>query len=258
MKRKRLWGTLLALLLLASVAAWFTLQMMKGPVPEGMPTSPPEGSEWLDLLDAAHAPNWENVTNDKDIFEIKDGVLHIYGRMNPPLRYVGYTADTFGDFELHIECKLAPRANSGIFLRVPVGESTLRGFQGFSLFVHKETALRGFEVQVLDDYGTSPNKNGSGSIYDVVTPMFNMARPAGEWNSYDIRVHAREVVVIMNGWMVVHTDFDKMIKPLGKFGTPYAQMPLEGNFVLQDHGHEVWYRNILIKKTAQAAAPPQK
>ena len=81
--------------------------------------------------------------------------------------------------------------------------------------------------------------------------MFNMSRPAGEWNSYDISVRGREVIVVMNGWTVVHTDFDKMTKPLGKFETPYAQMPLEGLFALQDHGGEVWYRNILIKKTQQ-------
>ena len=232
MKRKKLLGAVLVLAILAGAGVWVGLRLMKGPVPEGMPTLRPEGPEWLDLLDAAHAPNWKNVTDKKDLFEIKDGVLHIYGRMIPPLRYVGYTADTFGDFDLHIEYKVSRRANSGVFLRVPVGESSLRGF----------------EVQVLDDYGKPPSKNSSGSIYDVVTPMFNMSRPAGEWNSYDISLRGREVIVIMNGWMVIHTDLAKMTKPLGKFKTPYAEMPLVGGFTLQDHGGEVWYRNIMIRK----------
>jgi len=238
MKRKKLWRLLLVLVLLAMVAARLTLRFLKGPVPEGMPTRPPEGQEWIDLFDDAHAAHWKNITDDRDLFEIKNGVLHIYGRMIPPLRYVGYTAETFGDFDLHIEYKVTSRANSGIFLRVPVGGS----------------ALRGFEIQVLDDYGRPPSKNGSGSIYDVVTPMFNMSRPAGEWNSYDISVHGGEVIVVMNGWMVVHTDFEKMTEPLGKFETPYSQMVPEGYFALQDHGAEVWYRNILIREKAQADA----
>jgi hypothetical protein len=106
---------------------------------------------------------------------------------------------------------------------------------------------RGFEVQVLEDFGKPPNKNSCGSIYDVVTPMFNMSRPAGEWNSYDISVKGAEVIVIMNGWMVIHTDLGKMKTRLGKFKIPYAELPREGNIALQDHGGEAWYRNILIR-----------
>lgn len=240
MRWKKVLVGLIFLVVVAGVGVWVGLRVLEGPAPAGKPTARPAGAGWIDLLDAAHAPHWKNVTDDKDLFEIVDGVLHIYGRMIPPLRYVGYTGDVFGDFDLHIEYKVSWRANSGIFLRAPVGESSLRGF----------------EVQVLDDYGKPPNKNRSGSIYDVVTPMFNMSRPAGEWNSYDIRVRGLEVIVVMNGWMVVHTDFSKMTMPLGKFDAPYAQMPREGEFRLQDHGGEVWYRNILIRKVKEGDSGP--
>jgi hypothetical protein len=131
-----------------------------------------------------------------------------------------------------MEFKLAKGANSGIFLRAQPNDPVYRGF----------------EVQVLDDFGDSPNKNGSGSIYDVVTPMFNLARPAGEWNSYDITVRGTNVVVIMNGWKVIDTDLALMTEPLGKFPVAYADLPREGLLMLQDHGGEVWYRNILLKR----------
>ncbi len=201
------------------------------PVPTGACTAPPQGPDWMNLLDEAHATGWKNTTDDKDIFEIVDGVLHIYGRMIPPLRYAGYAAERFGDFALHLEFKVDDGANSGVFLRAQPNDP-----------VH-----RGFEIQVLDDHGKAPSKNGSGSIYDVATPMYNMALPAGEWNSYDIEVRGGEVDVHMNGWRVVHTDLSKMTMKIGKYKAPFAELPAEGNLLLQDHGGEAWYRNIYLR-----------
>ncbi|HPO15815.1 MAG TPA: DUF1080 domain-containing protein [Candidatus Hydrogenedentes bacterium] len=230
---KRRTFILLTVIFIAAIGGFFVaLQVFKEPVPVGQPTPKPEGEGWIDLLDANHAEGWENVTNDKDIFEIKEGVLHIFGRMVPPLRYAGYTTEKFSDFQLHIEFKIERHANSGVFLRSQSHDP-----------VH-----RGFEVQVLEDFGNAPNKNSCGALYDVTTPMYNMSRPAGEWNSFDITVKGKEVIVIMNGWMIVHTDLAKMTSPLGKFKTPFDELPAEGLLMLQDHGGEVWYRNIVIKK----------
>lgn len=201
------------------------------PVPVGNPTPAPEGDGWVDLLGADHAASWKNVTDDKDIFEIRNGMLHIYGDSIYPLRYVGYTGREFQDFDLHVEVRVEPGANSGIFLRANP----------------EEPVQRGFEVQVLDDYGKAPSNTGSGAIYDVVTPMHNMARPAGQWNSYDIRVEGSLVEVVMNGWLVVKSDFSKMTEPIGKFATPYAELPGSGLIMLQDHGGEAWYRNVFVK-----------
>jgi len=231
MKRRILFGLLIFAVIVESAALGLLLCWPHGPVPEGMPTPRPEGGAWLDLLDAEHAGGWENVSDERDIFEIAGGVLHIYGTFGR-LRYVAYTPETFGDFDLHLEFKVAPRANSGVFLRVPQGESPFRGF----------------EIQVLDDHGKPPTSHRSGGIYDVVTPMHNLSRPAGEWNSYDVSLRGRAVTVRMNGWLVIQSDFSEMTDPLGKFKAPYAEMPLEGMLSLQDHGGEVWYRNILVRK----------
>lgn len=208
------------------------------PVPSGMPTAPPSGEGWIDLLGAAHAGGWKNITDDMDIFEItKDRELHIFGKTLFPLRYAGYEAQRFGDFELHLEFKLTSGANSGVFIRTQKEDPTYRGW----------------EVQVLEDFGKAPDKNSCGSIYDVTTPMYNLSRPAGEWNSYDIRVQGGEVEVVMNGWRVIHTDLDLMTMNIGKFDVPHASLPREGLLALQDHGGEVWYRNILIRPIAPAA-----
>ena len=202
-----------------------------GPTPEGAPTKRPEDKGWLDLLDTEHAPQWKNLGDDKDIFEIVDGMLHVHGHSLFKLRYATYTGQTFDDFELHVEYKLAKRANSGVFLRTQPNDPVYRGF----------------EIQVLDDFGKLPTKNRSGAIYDVVTPMFNVSLPAGEWNSFDIRVEKQRVQVTMNGWRVVDANLAQMDKPLGKFDVAYKDLPLAGNLALQDHGGEVWYRNLLVR-----------
>ncbi|MBX7257543.1 MAG: DUF1080 domain-containing protein [Candidatus Hydrogenedentes bacterium] len=232
MKKRR---TAILCLILAGVVALTAgskLFRSRKPVPEGSPTVRPEGEGWIDLLDAEHAPGWKNITDDKDIFELKDGVLHIYGKTLLPLRYVGYEPERFSSFDLHVEFRLARRANSGVFLRAQPNDPVYRGF----------------EVQVLDDFGHAPTKNSCGSIYDVVTPMFNMSRPAGEWNSFDISVVGQTVSITMNGWLVIQTDLSKMTTPYGKFKVAYKDLPLEGMLMFQDHGGEAWYRNVLLKK----------
>lgn len=201
-----------------------------GRFPEGQPTARPEGEGWTELFGAAQAAGWKNVTDgNASVFELKDGVFHIFGKSGA---YMAYEPETFGDFTLHIEFKVTRGANSGVFFRTDP----------------KDPVQGGIEVQVLDDHGVAPNRNGSGAIYDAVTPMFNLARPAGEWNSYDITCRGSEVEVVMNGWRVIHTDLSQMTMPVGKFNTPFAELPRDGHIVLQDHGAEVWYKNLVIKR----------
>lgn len=209
------------------------------PVPVGKLTPAPEGEGWIDLLDAEHAPRWKNANDDAEIFEIKDGMLHIHGITVSPLRYVTYGDEMLGDFDLHIEYMLAPRANSGIFIRKQPNDDVMRGF----------------EIQVLDDFGKAPSRTTSGALYDVVTPMFNMSQPTGKWNSYDIAVRGTEVVVYMNGWLVLYADLKMMETPLGKFDYAFKDLPLTGLLALQDHGGEAWYRNIRIKPFKRASSP---
>lgn len=223
--------SVLALLVALVLPGCFGKGASTGRVPEGASTARPEGEGWIDLFDASHAEAWKNVTDDtKGIFELKDGVFHVPGGAGT--HYVALMSESFADFQLHIEFKVARGSNSGVFVRTDP----------------KDPVYRGVEVQVLDDFGQAPDKNGSGSIYDIVTPMFNMARPAGEWNSYDITCRGAEMEVVMNGWRVVSTDLSKMTMPIGKFDTPLAELPREGHVILQDHGGEVWFRNLVIKR----------
>lgn len=200
-------------------------------LPEGNPTPAPEGEGWINLFDEENAPFWKNVTDKKEgIFAIEDGVFHVIGQK--PTRYIAWMQESFGDFELHVEFKLSEDANSGVFFRTDP-ENPVQG---------------GMEVQVFGDPGRPVSTQSGGALYDVASPMFNMARPAGEWNSYDIRFVASRLEVVYNGWKVLDLDISLMTMPIGKFDTPLALLPREGHIILQNHGDEVWFRNLLVRR----------
>lgn len=200
-------------------------------IPQGQPTPTPDGEEWLDLFSVDNAGYWENVTDEKaDIFKIENGVFHVPGQEST--RYIAWQKESFGDFELHIEFKVPKDANSGVFIRTDPADPVQRGM----------------EIQVVGDYSAAPSIHSGGALYDIATPMFNMALPAGAWNSYDIRFQGDTLDVVYNGWKVLSLDISLMTQPLGKFDTPLASLPREGHIILQDHGDEVTYRNLKIRR----------
>ena len=85
----------------------------------------------------------------------------------------------FQNFELHVEVLIGPRSNSGI-------------------------GLRGrYEVQILDDYGRLPTLHSNGALYSRIAPVVNASKPAGEWQTFDIRLIGRQVSLTLNGARVI-------------------------------------------------------
>lgn len=124
----------------------------------------------------------------------------------------------FWNFKLHVEAKLGKETNSGI-------------------------GLRGrYEVQILDDYGEPPDTHGNGALYSRILPTMNASKPAGEWQTYDIRLVGRDVTVVLNEHKIIDK---KHIDGL----TAIAQNPDEGEpgpLVIQgDHKH-VEIRKIIL------------
>ena len=219
---------MLAVLAFAWVEALHAGEEEPLPRPVGELTPVPEGAGWVDLFDADNAPLWE--VDAENRFAFQDGVMHIFG--NKPTRYIHYAGDTYEDFEVHLEFKLTERVNSGLMFRA----------------APEDPVYQGMEIQILDSYGEHPNYHTCGSLYDVAAPMFNMVNKPGEWNSLDVTVKGKQVVVVMNGWKVLDLDLSKMTMPIGKFPTPLNDLPMVGSLLLQDHGDEVWFRNMRVRK----------
>lgn len=172
----------------------------------------------------------ELVAPAESAFSVKDGVLYCSGKGKD---YWVVAPGTYKDFVLRLEYKLVKDSNSGVFLRVPK--------PGHPAFL-------GFEVQIMGDSGKPAGKHSTGAIYDVIPPTKNMAKPEGEWNLYEIFCQGPLVTVLLNGTKVIDTDFSKFTEPVGKFTTPYAELPREGWLGVQNHGGEIWFKSFEIKE----------
>jgi hypothetical protein len=158
------------------------------------------------------------------------------------------TVDTFRDFELAFQWKVMPGSNSGVKYNVS---------EEYSLANASNHAALGFEYQVLDDSLNDDNKiatHRAGALYDLFAPNDNKRlKPVGEWNSSRIVFRGNHGEHWLNGAKIV--DFD--------LGTPRMDSALaeskyrvlngfadrrRGHIILQDHGDEVYYRNIKIRE----------
>ncbi len=143
-----------------------------------------------------------------------DGILK-----NPESGVNLITNGTYEDFKLHIEVRYPKGSNSGIYLR---GR---------------------YEVQVEDSYGNDPDSILFGGIYGFLTPNQMAARPAGEWQVFDITLLGRRVSIVANGKSIIN---DQIIPGITG-GALDSKEALPGPIMLQgDHGI-VAFRNISIQ-----------
>lgn len=152
------------------------------------------------------------------------------------------TREQFGDFELVLDYRCAPKANSGIMFRV---SETL-----------DYPWMTGPEFQILDDpgHGLAPDHpHSAGALYDLAAPpQTKVVKPAGEWNTARIRLEDGRLRHWLNDVKVVDLRVDgdewKELIAKSKFkGYPGFGLQPTGHIALQDHGDEVAYRNIKVR-----------
>ena len=157
------------------------------------------------------------------------------------------TIETFSDFELRFEWKVAPGANSGVKYNVS---------EAFSKSKDPPFGALGFEYQVLDDDKHADAENPThrtGSLYDLIAaPDTKQLRPVGEFNESRLIWSSGHGEHWLNGEMVVSFDLDTPRFDSLFAASKYASLPemntaRAGHIVLQDHGDDVWFRNLRIK-----------
>ncbi|SFP60051.1 3-keto-disaccharide hydrolase [Parafilimonas terrae] len=153
--------------------------------------------------------------------------------------------DSFGNFDLKLDWKISKDGNSGILFYVQDDKAK-----------YEDTYKTGPEMQVLDDERNEDNKtptHRAGSLYDMIQATPGAVKPAEEWNSVEIVSNNGKLDFYLNGVHVVNTTIfdDNWTKMIAN--SKFKQWPAfgtfkEGHIALQDHGHDVWFRNIMIKK----------
>jgi len=129
----------------------------------------------IQLFNGKDTTGWKSLTPNKAFgWTVEDGVLKSTGGASNLV-----TVGKFWNYALHVEFRLGRDSNSGI-------------------------GLRGrYEVQILDDYGKPANTHGNGALYSRILPAENASKPAGEWQTYDIRLVGRQVTVVLNGKKII-------------------------------------------------------
>lgn len=152
-----------------------------------------------------------------------------------------WTKESYSNFVLDLDFKVAKESNSGVFLRSG----------------NIKDVLAAPEIQVHEN--TDGSKYGMvAAIYDAMPPKKDMSKPVGEWNHYTITCKDSAITVVFNGEEVIHADLNDW-KEVGKNpdGTPnkfkvaLKDWSHNGPIGLQGlHGKAqapVWYKNLKIK-----------
>lgn len=201
---------------------------------------------WKLLFDGKSMNGWQFFKGRKNnTWEVKDGMLHCKP-LNEKVQGDGdersdlMTIEEFENFELNFDWNIAAEGNSGVIYRVT---------EEFD-----QPYFSGPEYQLIDDKGF-PNETPdhlTGTVYGLYTTTSKALKPVGEWNNSKLVVNKNHVEHWLNGQKIVEYELGsadwkkRKAESKWKDATGYGLSP-KGHIDLQDHGSEIWFKNVMIK-----------
>lgn len=204
---------------------------------------------WVMLFDGTTTNGWHTYgkSTGATSWKVSDGALFLDTTKTNGRRETGdlITNDEFENYHLSLDWKVAQGANSGIIFNVQDDPAKFRN-----------TYETGPEMQVLDNErhpDAKIHKHRAGDLYDLIPSAKETVKPAGEWNHAEIKLNNGKLDLYLNGTNVVSTTmFDDNWKTMvanSKFKTmPAFGTIRKGRIALQDHGDNVWFKNIKIRR----------
>ena len=227
---------------------------------------PVDKKGFITLFDGTSLDGWRGYGKTKvpSKWRIEDGCLTFMGKDGEGDGGDIIFAHKFKNFELKLEWKVSKGGNSGIFylareVETPNEDGTVK---------YEPIYISSPEYQVLDNANHPDAKLGkdgnrqSASLYDMIPAVPQNQKPYGEWNQASIMVYKGTVVHNQNDTNVLeyHLWTPKWTEMLQASKFSQEAWPLayellnncggdehEGYIGFQDHGDDVWFRNIRIK-----------
>jgi hypothetical protein len=217
---------------------------------------------WHLLFDGKTTEGWHS-THGPDFpatgWEVKDGLLSVTEHGGEEGGNAGdiLTTRKYANFELLVDFRITPGANSGI--KYFVDTAFTPGHEGHGSAI-------GFEYQILDDAVHPDAKKGrdgnrtEASLYDMIPAAKDKpVKPVGEWNTARIVIRGTHGEHWLNGVKVLEynraTPQFREVVAESKFHVyPHFGEANDGYILLQDHGFPVSFRNIKIRELPPSPA----
>jgi hypothetical protein len=239
---------------------WRNLKLTDLTPPDNTLTAEEQAADWRLLWDGKTTTGWRSAKAENfptKGWEIKDGVLSVLATGGAESAAGGdiITRERFSQFELVLDFKITPGANSGIKYFC---QPNLDPITGTGAKTTTGSAI-GLEYQILDDArhpDAKAGRNGNrtiASLYDLMTAAASkQPNPVGEWNTARLLVQGNHIEHWLNGQKVLAyergTPAFREIVAQSKYKTiPGFGEWADGHILLQDHGDAVSFRNIKLR-----------
>ena len=223
-------------------------------IPDNTLTDSEKADGWTLLFDGKTNAGWRSAKGPKfpeSGWSVVDGTLRTAASGGKESAAAGdiITLGTYKQFEVSVDFKLTTGANSGLKYYVQPDLN------------HGAGSAFGLEFQMLDDavhpdakLGRDGNRTVS-SLYDLITAKNKRPNAIGEWNNAYVITKGTKIEHWLNGRLVVSYDrstdeFRELVKKSKyadpKYGKNFGEWE-SGHILLQEHGDEVWFKNVKIR-----------
>ena len=175
---------------------------------------------FVSVFDGKTFDGWKHAGN----WVIEDGAFYRKKR-GGALTYMVATVPN--DFELRFDWKVSKGCNSGVYYRPAQ-----------------------YEYQILDNIHSPYGENArqaAGSLFFCMAPSKDATKPFGEWNTGRVKCKGTVIEHWVNGERVLSFDYTdpKWAKQVELLRIRGANLDARGGRLwLQDHGQDVWFRNL--------------
>ena len=236
---------------------------------------------WKLLFDGKTSQGWRGFRRQSfpsDCWKVEKGCLHLMPDANKQKWTTCgdiVSIENFDNFEFRFEWCICPGGNSGV--KYLISEDRPQSWEQAYLEYHYKDLLReaqedggpanltselfrytpiGFEFQLIDDQANEDARSGptrvTGALYDLLAPSPRPVRPAGEFNDGRIVVQGLHIEHWINEVKVLEFERESQQLRACIRGSKFTKMEgfgsvSRGHIDLQDHGDEIWFRNLRIR-----------